>query len=130
MWPSSDLRIAAHVGRLCVHYSFVTCLLHARASTASASHPRRRLVLPVGYTAYRCDVLDTSGAPNVVSVVTLLHKTALTSSWPTGSSGLMVDATPHGAEGNLTNAVAVVAAGTESTVVDVSHMGELTKGKK
>jgi len=28
MWPSSDLRIAAHVGRLCVHYSFVTCLSH------------------------------------------------------------------------------------------------------
>lgn len=51
-----------------------------------------------------------------MSVETLLHKTALTSSWPTG---LMVDATPHGAEGNLMTAVAVAAAGTESTVVDV-----------
>jgi len=38
------------------------------ATVPIATGATARLVLPVSYTAYRCDVLDTSVAPNVVSV--------------------------------------------------------------
>jgi len=81
-----------------------------------------RLVLPVSYTAYRVDVVNDAGGDNTISVETLMHMTGLTPSWPAGSTGLMIDTALHGEEGNLFSAVAVAAAGTDSTEVDVSQM--------
>lgn len=109
-----------------LYYTGYSGALTLEATIPIAAASTARLVLPVSYTAYRCDIVNTAGVSNTVSIETLMHKAVLTSTWPPGSSGLMIDSVPHGSEGNLMNAVSVVAVNTGSTEVNVSQMRDAT----
>ena len=109
-----------------LYYTGYSGALTLEATIPIQAASTARLVLPVSYTAFRCGIVNTAGVTNTISIETLMHKASLSSTWPPGSSGLMIDSVPHGSEGNLMDSVAVIAVNTDSTEVNVSQMGDAT----